>query len=129
MVKWKISEAHSIDDNTSEVFILNPNFKNVNKDDLKTLIDNDGFKFSLVYCNSKMVGYHFEYTNPHKERHIITNRMISWFFDGEKKDPQVSVLFEDQNIRLLSFLEKNSDNKDEKLDYWLVGRWRDAEAS
>ena len=48
MVKWKISEATKIDDNKFEIFVTNPSVKNVDKDDLKTLIDDKDFKFNLV---------------------------------------------------------------------------------
>lgn len=124
MVKWKISEAISISENRSELFVFSPNSKRecLNKENLKVLIDSEDLKFSLVYNSSKMIGYHFDYINPLKEHHVITDRMVSWFFDGKKKDPQVNVLFEDQNVRLLSY-----NDISEKIDYWLVGRWRDVE--
>lgn len=122
MAKWKISEAIVVSDEKSELFVYSTTSKKecFNKESLKLLIDNKELKFSLVYNNTKMVGYHFEYINPPKEHHVITNRMVSWFFNGKKKNPEINVLFEDQNIRLLSYIDES-----EGMDYWLVGRWRD----
>lgn len=121
MVKWKISEEIAVSQDRSELFVFSPLTKRecINKDDIKVLIDTDDLKFSLVYHNAKMIGYHFDYNNPTPEHHVITNRMVTWFFDGIKEDPQINVLFEDQNIRLLSY-----NNSSDKVDYWLVGRWR-----
>lgn len=123
MVKWKISEPVEISDGSKELFVYSPLTKRecLLKENLKGLIETDKLKFSLVYTNSnKMIGYHFEYKNPPENHHTITDRMVSWFFDGKKTDPQINVLFEDQNIRLLAYEEAQKET-----DYWLVGRWRD----
>ncbi len=123
MVKWKISEPIEVSDARSELFVYCPLTKRecLAKDNLKVLIDTDNLKFSLVNTVAgKMIGYHFEYNKPPARNHTITNRMVSWFFDGNKVERSLDVLYEDQNIRLLTYTNDNPI-----IDYWLVGRWRD----
>lgn len=100
-----------------------------NQDEVKTrtIIDDKLFKFSLIYTeSSKMVGYRFDYRNRDKHpRKVLfsmykTFNSVMWFFTSKKNKPKFEVLYEDQILRLLTY-----EHKDDKTDYWLVGRWRE----
>lgn len=119
--KWQISEILELSDKRQELFVYKPINKQeiIAKDTLRTLMETSDLKFSMVYLSSKMLGYHFEFRKKTNCPIYMNERTAVMMFDGKKKKPEVNVIFEDQIIRLLSFVEENR-----KPDYWLVGRWR-----
>jgi hypothetical protein len=119
--KWQISEVLELKNNRQELFVFKPITRQeiLAKESLRTLMDTDDMKFSMVYLGSKMLGYHFEFTTKMSSPLYMNDRTAVMMFDGKKKAPQVNVIFEDQVIRLLSYEQENR-----KPDYWLVGRWR-----
>lgn len=119
--KWQISEVLELNNSRQEVFVYKQNTKQetLSKETLRTLVDTDDMKFSMVYLGSKMLGYHFNFSSRMSIPLYMNERTTIFMFDGKKKEPQVNVMFEDQVIRLLSF-----EQADRKPDYWLVGRWR-----
>jgi hypothetical protein len=119
--KWQISEVLELKNNRQELFVYKPISKQeaFAKETLRTLVDTDDMKFSMVYLGSKMLGYHFEFSNKLQIPLYMNDRTAVFMFDGKKAEPQVNVMFEDQVIRLLTWEQGNR-----KPDYWLVGRWR-----
>lgn len=119
-MKWKISEKLELSPGKSEIYVHKGNRQECQvKEGLRTLLDEPEFKFSMVYTGSKMVGYHFEFDEENLRGMHLSERTAMWFYCGDKKDPKVNVLYEDQVIRLLSYNEEGK-----KPEYWLVGRWR-----
>jgi hypothetical protein len=61
--KWQISEVLELKNNRQELFVYKPISKQeaFAKETLRTLVDTDDMKFSMVYLGSKMLGYHFEF--------------------------------------------------------------------
>lgn len=121
-MKWKISEVFPVDAKNHELFVYKSGTKEECRmlDTLRTLVDEDRFQFSMVYNGNKMLGYHFRYNQPKLKRFHQSERSVIWFYNGKMKEPKLNVLYEDQVIRLLSYVEDDPANP----EYWLVGRWR-----
>lgn len=73
--------------------------------------------FDLLFDENKFHGYRFKY-KPATHKFELFNS-IALFYARKSKSPKLEVLYEDQTLRLLSYVHPRGSR-----DYMLIGRWK-----
>lgn len=92
----------------------------------KIIFETPKFVFSAIYAKPsyRMTGYKIYYATLNNSQKKLTgfgHNFASFMFSKKPKDktPPVSLIYDDQVIRLISWEHKNGEQ-----DFLLVGRWR-----
>jgi hypothetical protein len=89
----------------------------------KSIYRHSKTELKLLYnIQNRMIGYLFKYKpGPHPGYTLFNNFGIRYNkkLNVDPSSLELDIIYEDQVIRLLSFV-----HKDKTRDFWLVGRWR-----
>jgi hypothetical protein len=118
MARWVLQDSGK-----GEVFILKG--ENPENSVQKSIYRHPKTELKLLYNQqNRMIGYLFKYKPGPFPGYALFNNFGIRYSEKPHVDPsslELDIIYEDQVIRLLSFIHKD---RHKTRDFWLVGRWR-----